>query len=279
VSNHAIEDAYFMETEPPNKMTKKDKIPRKRADNSRSKGKPKVPKKDRKSLPEPAVRKRDMDSSDLSTDFKSDHDKGWDKSLEQAQKYVAFGKKRPNFEDLKSPEEEKEEGDIQEPSEPDAGILYSKNFPAYKEATIDKYHAAKAKQHIRAFTVEIVRKPIQRDSTGSFWQRKPFDYSDYERDLPQTYSTRIRTQDLTFADRSRRCAKDGVSVDSRKPWHEKHSDWEMRIGVKMTNPDVTFDRISHNEKCELAEKSNGQKWLHYTPHEHHYLALTLKTEK
>jgi len=52
VSNHAIEEAYFMETESPNKMTKKDKIPRKRAVNNHSKGKPKVPKKDRKSPPQ-----------------------------------------------------------------------------------------------------------------------------------------------------------------------------------------------------------------------------------
>ena len=58
---------------------------------------------------------------------------------------------------------------------------------------MDKYLAARSKQHIRAFTMEIVRKPIQRYpkgkafGTGSFWQRKPFDYSDYARDLPQTH--------------------------------------------------------------------------------------------
>jgi len=156
---------------------------------------------------------------------------------------------------------------------------------AYKEANIDKFFEAKSKQHICAYIQEIVRKPIQRDpngkaiGTGSFWQRKPFDYSDYKQDLPQTHSNRIRTQDLTFADRSRRCAEDDVSIDSRKLMHEKHSDWVMRTGVKMTNQDVTFDNPSHNEKCELAEKSNGQKWVHYTPHERHYLALTLQAEK
>ena len=120
-------------------------------------------------------------------------------------------------------EEEKEEGETKEPSEIDAGLFSSKDFPAYKKANIDKYHAAKAKQHIRAFVEEIVRKPIQRDpngkaiGTGSFCQRKPFDYSDYKQDLPQTHSDRIRTQDITFADRSRRCAKDNVSIDSRNP--------------------------------------------------------------
>ena len=95
----------------------------------------------------------------------------------------------------------------------------------------------------------------------------------------EIYLRLISTVYLTFADRSRRCAKDDVSVDSRDPLQEKHSDWEMRTGVKMTTRDVTFDWISFNEKCELAKKSNGQKYLHYTPHECQYLAKTLKLHK
>jgi len=57
----------------------------------------------------------------------------------------------------------------------------------------------------------------------------------------EIYLRLISTVYLTFADRSRRCAKDDVSVDSRDPLQEKHSDWEMRTGVKMTTRDVTFD--------------------------------------
>ena len=53
------------------------------------------------------------------------------------------------------------------------------------------YEKAKGKGLTRAWKEESVRKPILRDSNGkaigrgSFWLRKPFDYSDYERDLPQ----------------------------------------------------------------------------------------------
>ena len=54
MSNHAI-DAYHVREAFPNKMTEKDKIPRKRAANERSKSKPKVPKKDRKSPPKPLL--------------------------------------------------------------------------------------------------------------------------------------------------------------------------------------------------------------------------------
>ena len=98
--------------------------------------------------------------------FKGDHDKGQDKSLERTQTSVAFGKKWPKFEDLQSTEEEKEEGKIQEPPELNAVIISRKDFPAYREANMEKYLTAKAKQHIRAFTMEIVRKSIQRDPKG-----------------------------------------------------------------------------------------------------------------
>ena len=53
----------------------------------------------------------------------------------------------------------------------------------------------------------------------------------------------------------------------------------MRTGVKMTTRDVTFDRISHDEKCQLTKTSNGQKWLHYMPHERQYLATALMVKK
>ena len=51
------------------------------------------------------------------------------------------------------------------------------------------------------------------------------------------------------------------------------------VQVSKTTRDATFDRISFNEKCELAKKSNGQKYLHYTLHECQYLANTLKIHK
>ena len=88
MSNHHIE-TYHLEEASPNKMTGKDKTPRKRAANSRSKSKTKVSKKDRKPPPEVAARKHDMDSN-LGSSFESDHDKGRDKSLEQAQTSIAF---------------------------------------------------------------------------------------------------------------------------------------------------------------------------------------------
>ena len=91
MSNHHIE-AYHGEEAFPNKMTEKDKIPKKKAASERSKSKPKVPKKDMKSPPEAAARKRNMDS-DFDSDYESDHDKGRDNSLEEAQKGAHFGKK------------------------------------------------------------------------------------------------------------------------------------------------------------------------------------------
>jgi len=208
-----------------------------------------------------------------------------DKSFERAQTEVAFGKKQPKFNDLKSPEEEKEEGQIQAPYEMDAGIIAKEDFPAFKEANIDKFHKAKANQHVCTYVQEIVRKPIQRDPNGkaigrgSFWQRQPFDYSNREQDLPKTHSDRIHTHVLTLADRTKLCAKDDVSVDSRNSDRERASDWEMRTGVRMTTKDITFDRFSHNKHLEMAETSSGRTKLGYTPHERQYFEMSLKAKK
>ena len=101
-------------------------------------------------------------SSDFSSGYDSDGDKVRDRSLERAQTEVAFGKNNS-----KTPKEEKkEDGEYEEPSALDAGIFSPEDYLAYKKANIDKYHAAKAKQHIRAFVEEIARKPIQRDPKG-----------------------------------------------------------------------------------------------------------------
>ena len=63
--------------------------------------------------PEAAARKRNMDS-DFGSEYESEDEPGRDKSLEDAQNGVPFGKKRPKFNELKSAgegkEEEKEEG-------------------------------------------------------------------------------------------------------------------------------------------------------------------------
>jgi len=115
--------------------------------------------------------------------------------------------------------------------------------------------------------------------TGSFWLRQPFDYSKYERDLPQKDFNRVRTQDLMFADCQRRCASDDVSVDSDNCEHEKPSDWQMRIGVKMSTKDHTFDEIDHNEKLDMAKRSQGQTWRHYTPWQRHNLQMCLLQHK
>ena len=132
---------------------------------------------------EAAAYKRNM-SCDSSSGCDSDRDKARDRTLEKAQRKDAFGRTRPKFQDLKNAEEEKEEEQIHAPYEKDAGIISPKGFPAFKEANIDEFHAAKSKQHIRAYIQEVVCKPIIGDpngkaiGTGSFWKRKPFDYSD-----------------------------------------------------------------------------------------------------
>ena len=99
---------------PNRKMTVKDKIPRKPKGQSSHK----LTKKDRKSPPETIARKRNMDSNQGS-DFEDDDDPNGDKELEEAQSGI-FGKKRPDFANLKSDEENlkplekgKEDGEIQ----------------------------------------------------------------------------------------------------------------------------------------------------------------------
>ena len=142
-----------------------------------------------------------------------------------------------------------------------------------------------SKQHIRAFVQESLRKPILRDpngkaiGTGSFWLRQPFDYSNRERDLPKDHFDRVRTQDLTFTDRQRRCAKDDVSLDSDRPEHEKPSDWQMRTGVRMSTKDHTFDDIDHSKKLDMATRSQGQTWKHYTPWQRQNLQMCLELQK
>ena len=79
----------------------------------------------RKKPPAAAAPTRNMDS-DLGSDYESDHETGRDKTLEEAQKGATFGKKRCEFNELKSSEEgkekEKEEGEDKDRSEIDAGI-------------------------------------------------------------------------------------------------------------------------------------------------------------
>ena len=53
----------------------------------------------------------------------------------------------------------------------------------------------------------------------------------------------------------------------------------MRTGVKMDTRDVTFDKIQYNEKLAMLENSEGQKWLHYTPHQRFQLQMSLKAQK
>jgi len=79
----------------------------------------------RKIPPAAAAPTHNMDS-DFGSDYESDHETGRDKTLEEAQKGDNFGKKRCEFNELKSSEEgkekEKEEGEHEDRSEIDAGI-------------------------------------------------------------------------------------------------------------------------------------------------------------
>ena len=117
---------------------------------------------------------------------------------------------------------------------------------------------------LRACKEESVRKPILRDSNGkaigrgSFWRREPFDYSDYERDLPQGDYDRIRSQDLTVADRILRDEADDISVQS--------SDWRFRTGNKRFNVkwllrDPTFDALSKEKKLKLYYSKKRLKYF------------------
>jgi len=136
-------------------------------------------------------------SSFLGSKYDSDGDKGRDRSLERAQQEATFGKKNS-----KTPEEEKEKGQIQASDDVESGLHSKEEFVKFKLDNMGKFHEAKKKEHIRAFIQEIARKPIQRDPNGkasgrgSFWQRQTFDYSDRERYLPKSHTDHIRTQDL-----------------------------------------------------------------------------------
>jgi hypothetical protein len=284
MSSHHI-GAYHVEEALPNKMTEKDKIPRKPKGQSSHK----LTKKDRKSPPENVARKRNMDSP-LGSEFEG-KDPNRDNIFEGAQ-HGTFGKKRPDFANLKSDKEnlkplkkEKEDGEIQTAHDKDAGLYSHEEYKDWTETNKDKFLEVKAHVHYRAYAQESVRKPIQRDpngkaiGTGSFWLRQPFDYSDRERDLPQKEFDRVRTQDLTFTDRQRRCAQDDVSVDSNRPEHEKPSDWQIRTGVRMTTRDITFEAIDYNKKLEMAKRSQGQTWRHYTPWQRNNLQFCLKAQK
>ena len=250
----------------------------------------KVTKTDRKSPPELVARRRNMDSP-LSSDFEDDGKEFGDKELEEAQS-KSYGRKRPDFATLKSndknlkpSEKEKEDGEIHPDHDKDAGQYSPKEYKAWEEANMDKLLDVKAHLHYLAYAQESVRKPILRDpngkaiGTGSFWLRQPFDYSDRERDLPQKEFDRVRTQDLTFTNRQRRCAADDVSVESNRPEHEKPSDWQIRTGVKMITRDSTFDDIDHNKKLDMATRSQGQKYMHYTPWQRNNLQICLKMQK
>jgi hypothetical protein len=287
MNSHHI-GAYHVEEALPNKMTEKDKMPKKTTVTGKSTHK--VAKKNRKPPPENVARKRNMDSP-LGSEFEDDDDQYGDNVLEEAQN-GSFGRKRPDFANLKSDEKnlkpsekEKEDGEIQPAHDKDAGNYSIKEYKDWTETNKGEFLDVKAHLHYRAYTQESVRKPILRDpngkaiGTGSFWLRQPFDYSDRERDLPQKEFDRVRTQDLTFTDRQRRCASDDVSVDSDRPEHEKPSDWQIRTGVKMITRDSTFDDIDHNKKIDMAKRSQGQTWKHYTPWQRNNLQICLKMQK
>ena len=133
---------------------------------------------------------------------------------------------------------------------------------------------------LRACEEEFVRKPILRDSNGkaigrgSFWRREPFDYSDYERDLPQGDYDRIRSQDLTVADRILRDEADDISVQS--------SDWKWRTGNKRFDirwllRDPTFEALSEETKMKLYNSKH--RWKYFTKRQSFQIELEVKHKK
>ena len=141
MSNRHIE-AYHVEEAFPNKMTKKDTIPKKTT--VKGKSTHKVAKKNRKPPPELVARKRNMDS-DLGSEFDDDDNPGRDKELEEAQNGT-FGRMRPNFANLKSEEEnlkpsekEKEDGEIQPAHDKDAGQYSTKEYKDWTETNKGKF--------------------------------------------------------------------------------------------------------------------------------------------
>ena len=140
---------------PNRKMTEKDKIPRKPKGQSSHK----LTKKDRKSPPKTIARKRNMDSDDSEFEVK---DPDRDDILEGAQ-HGTFGKKRPDFANLKSDEEnlkplekEKEEGEIQTAHDKDAGLYSHEEYKAWTETNKDEFLKVKAHVHYRAYAQESV---------------------------------------------------------------------------------------------------------------------------
>jgi len=117
-----------MEETMPQKMTSKDAIPRKLPTNKQGKGNRKVYKKDIKSPPKAVARKRNM-SRDSSSNAESVGDTARDKDLEQAQ-HSTFGRKRPDFKNLKSSEKEKEDGEIQPAHDKAAGLSPPEEYKA-----------------------------------------------------------------------------------------------------------------------------------------------------
>ena len=138
-----------MEETMPNKMTPKDKIPRKPIAKAKGNSNREVTKKDRKSPPEFVAHKRNMDSP-LGSDFEDDGDEFSDKDLEEAQNR-SFGRKRPDFVNLKSDEKnlkpsekEKEDREIHPAHDKDAGQYSLKEYKDWEEANMDKLLEVKA---------------------------------------------------------------------------------------------------------------------------------------
>ena len=150
---------------------------------------------------------------------------------------------------------------------------------------MDKFYEVKSKFYVRAWKQESVHKPILRDPNGkaigrsSFWLHQPFDYSNYERDLPRSDYDRIRTQDLTFADRQRRVAADDVSVDTYRPNNEKPLDWQFRTGVKMITRDHTYEGLTEDKKLDMFKRNQEHALRQFTLWQCHNMQMTLKHRK
>jgi len=141
-----------MKNESPNKMKEHETIPKKKPKKAASIcSNTKVSKKNRKSPPEVRVPPTNMSSDDMvGSGYDSIGDKGTDMSLERAQKNTIFGKNN-----YKTPEEEKEDEQIQAPDDVDAGLYSKEELVQFKLENMDKFLAAKAKQHICRFHQEF----------------------------------------------------------------------------------------------------------------------------
>ena len=105
---------------------------------------------------------------------------------------------------------------------------------------------SKSKIYFRSYNKEWRRRPIRRDKNkvpigqGSFWQRNSFDYSQAELWASQGHKDRIRTADLTFADRQKCNADDDCSVQTLNPEKDKDSDWSQHTVLNMRTRDETY---------------------------------------